>query len=112
MVTERIIGPYNYPVAKPEFQHWLETKITYYDNLLKAKGYLFLSDVFLDLGFEESYESRLAGWTSDRWERVEMSYRPDNDDTEAVRIYFRCSNNILDYLKDEDEFNPNYYKTE
>jgi len=47
----------------PQFNfYFLKTKQNYLNNLLQAKGYLFLSEVYEELGFEASQASRVVGW--------------------------------------------------
>jgi hypothetical protein len=60
---------------------------TYLNDLFKSKGYLFLSDVYDALGFEQTKASRIVGWHKD-------SKNGDNaidfgifEDSQALRVW-------------------------
>lgn len=103
MVTERIFDRGNecYDSDGTRTEKWLKGIISRYDVLLEKRGYVFLSEVLVSLGFKETYESRIAGWDLTGFDRIGMYIRPIEKDTFA--ICFLCSSDIRDSSK-MDEF--------
>lgn len=90
-------------------QEWLNDK-------LESKGYLFLSDVYKDLGFPETPASRVAGWVLGKGDNfvdfgifdIENPAAQDffNGVEQSILLDFNCCGNILDMMptKIDDEF--------
>lgn len=74
--------------SRPEMNLlFLRGNQTYLNDLFQAKGYLFLSDVYDALGFEQTKASRIVGWHKD-------SKNGDNaidfgifEDSQALRVW-------------------------
>ena len=66
------VSPYARVFAKETTSQWandasynlffLKAQQEYFTQILQAKGYVFLSDVYKALGFEETTASRVVGW--------------------------------------------------
>lgn len=50
------------PIFNYEF---IKHKETFFNNILNFRGYVFLRDVYYDLGFGVTKESIVAGWVKD-----------------------------------------------
>ena len=71
---------------------FLNTQQNYANDLLRAQGYLFLSDVYKMLGFKETPESRVLGWIYD------PENNTDNDNYISFGIYDVHSEEKRDFI--------------
>ena len=100
---------------------FLQQRQNWANDKLKIKGYLFLNDVYDDLGFERTAEGQLVGWVYDKNNPLIDSYvsfgidqlfdRNHRDELEAVMknaeksfiLDFNCDGKILDKFKKFDK---------
>lgn len=91
---------------------YLRAQQSYFNNLLHARGYVYLNEVYKALGFEPSRAGQVVGWklSSDGDNEVDFGiYDAEtqekrmfiNGDERSVWLDFNVSGVILDVLKDE-----------
>lgn len=61
-------------------REWLELKQNQMNNVLQAKGHLFLNDVLDELGFESTKSGQVVGWVYDK-------HNPDKQDYVDFGLY-------------------------
>ena len=88
----RIFDEYNNNWTKdPELNRFfLTSQERYANDRLKSQGYLFLSDVYKSLGFEETKASRVVGWT----------YNPDQPNGDNYISFGIYDVNVAGYQDD------------
>lgn len=90
-------------------EQFLRCQQQYANDLLRARGYLFLNDVYESLGFERTKAGQIVGWVYDKKNSVgdnfvdfgihEAHTVDDTDDCENGLVYildFNVDGNILD----------------
>ena len=78
-IYARIFDEANPNWSKDPMQNliFVKSKLNYANDLLHARGYLFLSEVYKELGFDEDKASRIVGWI----------VKPGNDNYVDFGIY-------------------------
>lgn len=79
---------------------FLNSQQNYFNDLLKARGYVFLNQVYEALGFPATQQGAVAGWTKD--DTIYFIYggniEPLNTGEQDIVLYFNAKDNILDAL--------------
>lgn len=75
---------------------FLKSQQTYFHDILKHRGYVFLRDIYEALGIEISRESCIYGWTKVR-NNIEFDFSQIGT-TADFELIFKC-HPIINYLK-------------
>lgn len=69
----------------------------------QSMGYLFLNDVYQELGIRSTRQGQIAGWVYDKKHAKETMWTvwTKNDGYDDVYITFECLSDILDALPNE-----------
>ena len=72
-------------------------------DLFKARGYLFLNDVYKTLGFPLTRQGQIAGWiyNEEHMKDTMWTFWKAKDSTNNINITFEVLENILDVLPEE-----------
>lgn len=84
---------------------FLKAKQNYYNDLLRARGYVFLRDIYEELGFPITRKTLFAGWVFDL-ENLAGDHYIDfgiatKDGESTIRLDFNADENITDWFKKE-----------
>lgn len=81
---------------------FLRTKESYFNNLLQTRGYVFLNEVYEELGFKATTNGQFVGWIKGDGVYVDFGLMRYHDP--AVREYINGERNVvpLDFNIDED----------
>ena len=84
---------------------YLRTLFNYCSEQLRYRGYLFLNDVYQELGFPMTKEGQTAGWvlSEDGYVDFACDVYPKEDGSDDLIIRLKPINNILDVLPNETE---------
>ena len=83
---------------------YIKTVMKYCHDTLKHKGYLFLNDVYRQLGFPLTREGQMYGWIYNGITEFDMPYTTKySDEKDSIYITLECMENILDALPSEEE---------
>ena len=73
-------------------------------NLLKYRGFLFLNEVYRQLGFPLTREGQMYGWIYNGITEFDMPYTTKySNSQDSIYITLECMENILDALPSEEE---------
>ena len=73
-------------------------------NLLKNRGYLFLNEVYRQLGFPLTREGQMYGWIHNGITEFDIPYTTKySNGKDSIYITLECMENILDALPSEKE---------
>lgn len=79
---------------------FLKEKKGYYDALLNNRGYVFLKDIYSDLGYPITQKSLTFGWVkSEKDKRIRMDIIPVSGSLD-LELAFECDS-ILDHFPKE-----------
>ena len=82
---------------------FVEKTLDYCHNKLKARGYLFLNEVYQTLGLPETKQGQIGGWIYDEEHMKDTMWTvwTVKDDSPNVEITFEPLGNILDILPEQ-----------
>ena len=111
----RIFDEYNPNWEKDsEYNYmWLECQQAYFNDLLKARGYIFLNEVYDRLGFTKTKSGQIVGWVYDEKNPTGDNYIDFglnnknavdflNGYEYSVWLDFNVDGNILDKIREEE----------
>lgn len=77
-------------------EYFLGTTKNNCDGMLRLKGYVFLFDVYRNIGFIETNESHMYGWKSEDSEKIKMEFhRIDGSDEYEINFVCYPMKNVL-----------------
>lgn len=76
---------------------FIQTQQNWFNDLLKARGYVFLNDVYEALGFERTRSGQIVGWSKDSGKTIEFDYVDDSTDG-GIILNFNVDGIILHKL--------------
>ena len=75
-----------------------------FDTILKSKRCITLAEVLMGYGLDVSQESLIAGWTSDAYEKVDITIQIKRSGD--IALFFNVLNDIRYTLLSETEIMP------
>jgi Family of unknown function (DUF6353) len=76
---------------------FLQVQKNFWNDMLKARGHVFLNEVCESLGFPHTAEGAVIGWTMSGHGDNEIEFNPEEVE-EGVRLDFNVDGFILDKL--------------
>lgn len=90
---------------KPYNEKVVNLKLEYCHDLLRLRGYLFLNEVYRELGIAATREGQVAGWVFDKDHEKDIMWTvwTKDDEYDDVYITFEAHSDILHALPDEED---------
>ncbi len=84
---------------------FLKAKQNYYNDLLRARGYVFLRDIYEGLGFPITQKALFVGWVYDLENPIGDNYIDfgitTHDDEPDIELDFNVDGIITEWFKEE-----------
>lgn len=77
---------------------FLQAQENYANDLLKARGYVFLNDIQEMLGYERTANGQLVGWHTDNGNEIDFHIAEAEDEPGAYLLEFVSDGVIYDKL--------------